>query len=41
MQEKAEVFALILAVPPSEADEQVCQGSKFTRTTWKGFDPDD
>jgi len=40
-QEQAEVFAMVLAVQPSEKDERVRHGSKYTKTTWNGFDKDD
>ena len=40
-QGKVEVFAMLLAIPPSEVDGPVRRGTKFTLTTWKGFDPDD
>lgn len=38
--EKAQVFAALVAVPPSDADANVLNG-KFSLTTWKGTDPDD
>jgi len=36
--EKAQVFAALLAVPPSGSCPM---GGKATLTTWKGTDPDD
>ena len=38
---RAQVFAMLLAVPPSEKDEEIRQAGKGTKTTWSGLDKDD
>jgi len=36
-----QVFAMLVAVPPTEDDVRALAGGKYTKTTWKGMDPDD
>lgn len=33
------VFAAVIAVPPDSGEYDL--GPKYTKTTWKGLDPDD
>lgn len=37
--DSAQVFAALLAVPPDPKEYSL--GPKYTKTTWKGMDPDD
>lgn len=40
-REQAEVFAMLLAVPPSEKHEELGRAGSGTKTTWSGTDKDD
>jgi len=41
MDESAEVFAMLVAVPPTSDETDPNFGPKYTMTTYKGTDPDD
>lgn len=39
--DSVEVFAMLIAVPPSHEEGAICMAGKGTKTTWKGLDKDD